>query len=179
MKKYDSKLIGKIAFCTTATAIVGYLLLVKTSLNSAFIFYNFSVCFFSFLATVGFVSAEYIKNEFIEKKWFSKLLSFFADLMLISFVMAILYLFISVEKLGYQITLMTLPFLSAFIALFTDKYRPFLVKFADARSKQDAKTKELFRLSAERAIQIRKEREERKKRIEAKRIAKLKRKKLP
>ena len=74
---------------------------------------------------------------------------------------------------------MTLPFLSAFIALFTDKYRPFLVKFADARNKQDAKTKELFRLSAERAVQIRKEREERKKRIEAKRIAKLKRKKLP
>lgn len=179
MGKYDSKLIGKIAFCTTLTAFLGYLLLLKTTLSSSFIFYNFAICFFSFLATVGFVSAEYIKNEFIEKKWFSKSLSFFADLMLISFVMAILYLFISVEKIGYQITLLTLPFLSAFIAWFTDKYRPFLVKFSDARNKQDAKTKELFRLSAEKAVQIRKEREERKKRIEAKRIAKLKRQKLP
>lgn len=176
MKKYDQKLIGKIAISTAFIAVINYFLLTNSSLSGSFAYYNFGISFISFLVTIGFISAEYIKNEFIEKIWFSKILSFFADLMLISFVMAILFLVISVDKFFYQLTLMTLPFLSAFMALFTDKYRPFLVKFTDARTKYDEKNKELFRLSAERAVVIRKEREERKQRIEAKRLAKIKRK---
>lgn len=167
----------KIAISTVIVAVINYFCLTKLSLSESFVFYNFGISLFSFLVTIGFISAEYVKNEFIERKWFSKILSFFADLMLISFVMAILFLVVSVNKISYQVTLMTLPFLSAFIALFTDKYRPFLVKFADARSKYDEKNKELFHLSAERAVVIRREREERKQRIEAKRLAKLKRKK--
>ena len=90
--------------------------------------------------------------------------------------MAILFLVFSVNKFSYQITLMTLPYLSAFMALFTDKYRPFLNKFTEARTKYDEKNKELFRRSAERAIIIRNEREARKKRIEGLRLAKIKRK---
>lgn len=169
-------MIGKIAISTAFIAVINYLLLTNSSLSESFVYYNFGISFLSFLVTIGFISAEYVKNEFIEKSWFSRILSFFADLMLISFVMAILFLTIKVDKFFYQITLMTLPFLSAFMALFTDKYRPFLVRFTDARIKYDEKNKELFRLSTERAVVIRKEREERKERIEAKRLAKLKRK---
>lgn len=176
MKKYDQTLIGKIAISTVLVGLINYILLTKSSLSGSFLYYNFGISFISFLVTVSFIGAEYVKNEFKDKNWFSKSLSFFADLMIISFVMAILFLVFNVNKFSYQITLMTLPYLSAFMALFTDKYRPFLNKFTEARTKYEEKNKELFRRSAERAIIIRNEREARKKRIEGLRLAKIKRK---
>lgn len=124
--------------------------------------------------TVLLIVVEYIKNNYLQKEWYSKLLSFFVDLMLTSIVMAVLFLIFHVEKMLYMCTLITLPFYSAFKAYYSNKYLPLLVRIDHARKLQEFKYKEALRMSAERAALIRKEKRERLERINTKHRAKKK-----
>lgn len=130
----------------------------------------------SLIVTTSLVVLEYLKNEYSNKTWFSKSLSFFAELMIYSFLMAVIYTFFPSSKSVFLVTITTLPFLSALISMFTNKYCMFLPNINSVREMQKMKLKQAFERSSERAIEIKREKEERKKRLESRRIARNRRK---